>query len=381
MFDEIRAYSDQELLPALHRLWEDQEFRAVVAAVPFIGSIGELEQASLQCTSVKQLHKTIIHKLLSQLADKTCASLQSEGFESLDPDKAYIYMSNHRDIVLDSSFLNVILLNHGLDSCETGIGDNLLIRPWIRDFVRANKSFVVKRNLSVREQLLATADLSAYISHTLQEKKQSIWLAQREGRAKDSDDRTQKSILKMLIFGEKGNILEKLASMHLIPSSISYEFDPCDYLKAKEMQLKRDQSDYKKSREDDLLSMKTGIMGYKGRVFYKAGACISEEIIKMDAAMPKKDLIEKIADLMDLSIHANYRLYPNNYIAADLLDEADTFVRSYSRNEREKFTEYLQQQLDKIELPCKDEAFLRRRMLEMYANPLKNKHKAKASKL
>ncbi len=381
MFDEIRAYSDQELLPALHRLWEDQEFRAVVAAVPFIGSIGELEQASLQCTSVKQLHKTIIHKLLSQLADKTCASLQSEGFESLDPDKAYIYMSNHRDIVLDSSFLNVILLNHGLDSCETGIGDNLLIRPWIRDFVRANKSFVVKRNLSVREQLLATADLSAYISHTLQEKKQSIWLAQREGRAKDSDDRTQKSILKMLIFGEKGNILEKLASMHLIPLSISYEFDPCDYLKAKEMQLKRDQSDYKKSREDDLLSMKTGIMGYKGRVFYRAGACISEEIIKMDAAMPKKDLIEKIADLMDLSIHANYRLYPNNYIAADLLDEADTFVRSYSRNEREKFTEYLQQQLDKIELPCKDEAFLRRRMLEMYANPLKNKHKAKASKL
>ncbi|HPB36210.1 MAG TPA: 1-acyl-sn-glycerol-3-phosphate acyltransferase [Bacteroidales bacterium] len=381
MFDEIRAYSDQELLPALHRLWEDQEFRAVVAAVPFIGSIGELEQASLQCTSVKQLHKTIIHKLLSQLADKTCASLQSEGFESLDPDKAYIYMSNHRDIVLDSSFLNVILLNHGLDSCETGIGDNLLIRPWIRDFVRANKSFVVKRNLSVREQLLATADLSAYISHTLQEKKQSIWLAQREGRAKDSDDRTQKSILKMLIFGEKGNILEKLASMHLIPLSISYEFDPCDYLKAKEMQLKRDQSDYKKSREDDLLSMKTGIMGYKGRVFYRAGACISEEIIKMDAAMPKKDLIEKIADLMDLSIHANYRLYPNNYIAADLLDEADTFVRSYSRNEREKFTEYLQQQLDKIELPCKDEPFLRRRMLEMYANPLKNKHKAKASKL
>jgi hypothetical protein len=169
--------------------------------------------------------------------------------------------------------------------------------------------------------------------------------------------------------------------MHLIPLSISYEFDPCDYLKAKEMQLKRDQSDYKKSREDDLLSMKTGIMGYKGRVFYRAGACISEEIIKMDAAMPKKDLIEKIADLMDLSIHANYRLYPNNYIAADLLDEADTFVRSYSRNEREKFTEYLQQQLDKIELPCKDEPFLRRRMLEMYANPLKNKHKAKASKL
>ncbi|MCK9301133.1 MAG: 1-acyl-sn-glycerol-3-phosphate acyltransferase [Bacteroidales bacterium] len=381
MFDEIRAYSDQELLPALHRLWEDQEFRASVAAVPFIGSIGELEQASLQCKTIKQLHKTIIHKLLSQLADKTCASLQSEGFESLDPDKAYIYMSNHRDIVLDSSFLNVILLNHGLDSCETGIGDNLLIRPWIKDFVRANKSFVVKRNLSVREQLMATAELSAYIRHTLQKKKQSIWLAQREGRAKDSDDRTQKSILKMLIFGEQGNILENLASMHLIPLSISYEFDPCDYLKAKEMQLKRDQPDYKKSRQDDLMSMQTGIMGYKGRVFYSAGACISEEIIKMDAAMPKKELIEQIAGLLDMRIHANYRLYPNNYIAADLLDEADTFVKSYSRTERERFTEYLQKQLDKIDLPDKDEAFLRNKMLEMYANPLKNKHKAKASRL
>jgi hypothetical protein len=290
-------------------------------------------------------------------------------------------MSNHRDIVLDSSFLNVILLNHGLDSCETGIGDNLLIRPWIKDFVRANKSFVVKRNLSVREQLMATAELSAYIRHTLQKKKQSIWLAQREGRAKDSDDRTQKSILKMLIFGEQGNILENLASMHLIPLSISYEFDPCDYLKAKEMQLKRDQPDYKKSRQDDLMSMQTGIMGYKGRVFYSAGACISEEIIKMDAAMPKKELIEQIAGLLDMRIHANYRLYPNNYIAADLLDEADTFVKSYSRTERERFTEYLQKQLDKIDLPDKDEAFLRNKMLEMYANPLKNKHKAKASRL
>lgn len=381
MFDEIRAYSDQELLPALERLWGDPEFKTAVTAVPFIDSIETLRLASLQCTSVKQLHKNIIHKLLTLLADKTCASLQGEGFKKISPDESYIYMSNHRDIVLDSSFLNVLLLNNGLDSCETGIGDNLLIRPWITDFVRANKSFVVKRNLSVREQLLATAELSAYIRHTLQEKKQSIWLAQREGRAKDSDDRTQKSILKMLIFGEKGNILENIASMHLIPLSISYEFDPCDYLKAKEMQLKRDQPDYKKSRQDDLLSMQTGIMGYKGRVFYSAGTCISDEIIKMDAAMPKKDLIEKIAGLMDVRIHANYRLYPNNYIAADLLDEADTFVRSYSRNERERFSDYLQQQLNKIELPDKDEPFLRKKMLEMYANPLKNKHKAKASGL
>ncbi len=381
MFDEIRAYSDQELLPALERLWEDREFKAVVAAIPFIDSVETLKMASLQCKSIIQLHKNIIHKLLKLLANKTCTSLQGEGFERLDPQQTYIYMSNHRDIVLDSSFLNVLLLNHGLDSCETGIGDNLLLRPWITDFVRANKSFVVKRNLSVREQLLATAELSAYIRYTLQEKKQSIWLAQREGRAKDSDDRTQKSILKMLIFGGKGSILEILASMHLIPLSISYEFDPCDYLKAKEMQLKRDQPDYKKSREDDLLSMQTGIMGYKGRVFYSVGACISEEINKMDAAMPKKDIIEKIAGLMDARIHANYRLYPNNYIAADLLDEADTFIRSYSRNEREKFTDYLQQQLNKIELPDKDEPFLRKKMLEMYANPLKNKHKAKALNL
>ncbi|HNZ81879.1 MAG TPA: 1-acyl-sn-glycerol-3-phosphate acyltransferase [Bacteroidales bacterium] len=378
MFDDIRAYTDQELRPTLERLWADPEFTSVVAALPFIDSVEALKQASLQCTSINQLHKNVIHRLLTLLAEKTCASLQGEGFEKINPEKAYIYMSNHRDIVLDSSFLSVILLNNGLESCETGIGDNLLIRPWITDLVRANKSFVVKRNLSVREQLSATIELSAYIRHTLQEKKQSIWLAQREGRAKDSDDRTQKSILKMLIFGEKGNILEKLASMHLIPLSISYEFDPCDYLKAKEMQLKRDQPDYKKSRQDDLLSMKTGIMGYKGRVFYKAGTCISKEIIKMDAAMPKKDLIEKIAQLMDLSIHANYRLYPNNFIAADMLDEADTFVRSYSKNEREQFSDYLQQQLNKIELPDKDEPFLRKKMLEMYANPLKNKQKAKA---
>lgn len=379
MFDDIRAYKNQELLPALNRLWEDPEFRAVVEAIPFIDSVEGLKKASLQCTNINLLHKTIVHRLLSKLVNNTCDDLGGNGFDRLDPHQSYLFMSNHRDIVLDSGFLNVLLLNHGLDSCETGIGDNLLIRPWISDFVRANKSFVVKRNLSVREQLAATAELAAYIRHTLKNKNQSIWLAQREGRAKDSDDRTQKSILKMLIFGSSGNILDNLASMHLIPLSISYEFDPCDYLKAKEMQLKRDQDDYVKSPADDLLSMKTGIMGYKGRVFYSLGACISQEIIKMDATMHKNDLIEKIASLMDFHIHANYCLYPNNYIAADLLDEADTFVKSYSMDEREKFVNYLQQQLNKIDLPNKDEAFLRNKMLEMYANPLKNKQKTKSS--
>jgi hypothetical protein len=304
--------------------------------------------------------------------------LELSGFKYLDKNQAYTFVTNHRDIILDSAFLDILLIDKGLDTFEIAIGDNLLVFPWIKDIVRLNKSFIVKRDLPVRQQLTASLELSSYMHNAIHERNQSIWIAQREGRAKDSDDRTQVSVLKMLNLGGSSSVLENLASIQIVPVSISYEYDPCDYLKAKEMQLKRDDPTFRKTTMDDLLNMQTGLTGFKGRVFYKVSPCISEELTKLEAGMHKNELFDKIAKLIDHRIHMNYHLYPGNYIAADMIDGLDRFSHCYSEKEREHFTAYLKQQLDKIELSNKDDDFLKKRMLEMYANPLKNKVEAES---
>jgi len=377
-FDDIRSYYDTEVQEVVNRLMDDAQFCAVLSrlfpTIPLAGYSDELKKAR----SIDSFQRTIIYPIVRSLAEKTTLSLELSGFKYLDKSQSYTFVTNHRDIILDSAFLDILLIEKGLNTFEIAIGDNLLMFPWIRDVVRLNKSFIVKRELPVRQQLTASLELSSYIHNAIHERNESIWIAQREGRAKDSDDRTQESVLKMLNLGGSGSVLDNLASIQIVPVSISYEYDPCDYLKAKEMQMKRDNPIYKKSKADDLLNMQTGLLGFKGRVFYKVSPCISDEILKMEAGMHKNDLFENIAKLIDQRIHMNYHLYPGNYIAADMLDGLDRFSHCYSAREREHFTAYVKQQLDKIELEQKDEDFLRKRMLEMYANPLKNKRKAES---
>jgi hypothetical protein len=375
-YDDIRPFRDEELPEVIDRLLQDPQFCAFIPLVAPDVTIDAMKAQLRQLKGVLDFQQKVMHPIVRSVARKTTDSLDLSGFKNLDKSHPYTYVSNHRDIILDSAFLDILLIEKGLDTFGIAIGDNLLIYPWISDLVRINKSFLVKRGLPVRQQLEASLELSSYMHDTIEEKNQSIWIAQREGRAKDSNDRTQVSILKMLNLGGSGSVLENIASMNLVPVSISYEYDPCDYLKAKEMQQKRDDPDYKKSQKDDILSMRTGLIGYKGRVFYKVSPCISEELLKMEESMHKNELYEKVADLMDIRIHQNYHLYPGNYIAADMLDGIDRFSQSYSASEKEHFAAYIKQQLDKIDLKNKDENFLRKSMLEMYSNPLKNKLEA-----
>lgn len=377
-FDEIRSFYDKEVPDVIARLLGNPTFCGVINAL-FPDSGLEAQQEKMKkVRSIEAFQREIIYSLVRNLADKTTFSLELSGFKYLDKSQPYTYISNHRDIILDSAFLDILLIEKGLDTFEIAIGDNLLAYPWIKDIVRLNKSFIVKRGLSVRQQLMASMELSSYIHYTLKERNQSIWIAQREGRAKDSDDRTQESVLKMLNLGGTGSVLENLASLHLVPVSISYEYDPCDYLKAREMQLKRDDPAYRKTKADDLLNMQTGIKGFKGRVFYKVTPCISSELLEKDASMHKNELIEYVAKLIDHRIHLNYHLYPGNYVAADMLDGLNSFSKCYSAKEKDDFMAYLEKQLNKIDLPGKDEEFLQKRMLEMYANPLKNKKNAES---
>ena len=290
----------------------------------------------------------------------------------------YTFVSNHRDIVLDSAYLSCLLVKNGYETTvEIAIGDNLLIKPWIKDIVRVNKAFIVQRSLSMREMLEASKTMSRYMHFAVTQKKEHLWIAQREGRAKDSNDRTQESVLKMLALGKDGNVIESLKELNIVPLTISYEYDPCDYLKAQEFQQKRDDKTFKKSKADDMKNMATGIKGQKGRVHYACAPCINTWIDEL-ADLPKNEIFPEIARRMDKEIHSRYMIYPGNYVAADLLSGTNAYAANYTAKDKAKFEKYLSSRIDLIDLPNKDVPFLRECILKMYANPLYNLEAAKA---
>ncbi len=294
----------------------------------------------------------------------------------------FTFVSNHRDIVLDSAFLDVMLIENDYPTTvEIGIGDNLLIYPWIKRLVRMNKAFTVRRGLTPHEMMRSSQLMSSYIHHAVNDKKENIWIAQREGRAKDSDDRTQDSVLKMLAMGGTGeDFAEKLRDLNVIPLTISYEYDPCDYLKAQEFQQKRDNPAFKKSKQDDLNNMKTGIFGNKGNVTYRCGKPVNAWIDELKG-LPKNEFFSELSTRMDQEIHAGYDLFAGNYLALDMLEggqQYETMFFGANANPQKvaaakaRFENYLQGQIAKIQIPNKDEAFLRERLLTMYANPTRN---------
>lgn len=371
-FNEIRPYDDKEIPQILEELIADPAFqKAACAAVPNV-PFELLAQKMRACKSKLDFQKAFCYGILWKIAKEHTDGLTLDHTALPDKEKAYTYMSNHRDIVLDSGFLSILLVDEGMDTVEIAIGDNLLIYPWIKKLVRVNKSFIVQRALTMRQMLESSARMSRYMHYTIAEKNQSIWIAQREGRAKDSNDRTQDSILKMLAMGGEGHVVNRLMEMNIAPMALSYEYDPCDFLKAREFQLKRDSEDYKKTTKDDLINMETGLFGYKGRVHFQAAPCINDQLEQLDRSLSKPELFTRISALIDKRIHANYQVYSGNYVACDWLNQTDEFAGHYTSEEKQRFVTYIDQQLGKIDIPNKDEDFLRGKLLLMYANPLIN---------
>ncbi|MBQ9231488.1 MAG: 1-acyl-sn-glycerol-3-phosphate acyltransferase [Prevotella sp.] len=381
-FDEIRPYEEGEMSQAFEELINDRQFSKILQGfVPWLPKtvrngllrlafIGVKTPLDFQLRFMKPIVKYIIRKHSDGLTfNDSVLGKRSE--------RRFTFVSNHRDIVLDSAFLDVLLSKHGYPTTvEIGIGDNLLIYPWIKRLVRMNKAFTVRRGLTAHEMMRSSQLMSRYIHYAVTQKKENIWIAQREGRAKDSNDRTQDSVLKMLAMGGEGAFADQLRDLNIVPLTISYEYDPCDYLKAQEFQQKRDNPSFKKSKQDDLDNMKTGIFGYKGRVHYHCGTPINEWLDELKD-LPKNDFFKTVAQRMDTEIHRHYHLYPCNYIALDLLEHSgstgnNSSSMNYTTADVTRFEEYLSAQMEKIKIPNKDEAFLRERMLTMYANPLRN---------
>ena len=371
-FDDIRPYEAEEMKQAFDDLLNDRQFNIVMKGfAPWLPKSVRNSLLRLAFTGIKtpldfqkRFMKPVVKYIMRKHTDG-CSFLDS-SIASYDKIQRYTFVSNHRDIVLDSAFLDVLLVEAGYPTTvEIGIGDNLLIYPWIKRLVRMNKAFTVRRGLSLRETLAASQLMSRYIHYAVTQKKENIWIAQREGRAKDSSDHTQDAVLKMLAMGGE------LKELNIVPLTISYEFDPCDYLKAQEFQQKRDNPAFKKSRQDDLDNMKTGIFGYKGRVVYRPATPINTWIDEL-SDLPKTEWFKALAERMDREIHRGYELYPCNYIALDELNGDKANAAHYTDADKQRFEQYLAGQMAKIQLPNKDEAFLRERMLTMYANPVRN---------
>lgn len=372
-FDEIRCYNNDEIPAALERLSNEKQFMKVLSTVYPLMPKETIKQRLTSFKTNIDFQKNMVYPFLQNIEANLTKGVELKGLENIDVSKPYLYISNHRDIILDSAFLCIKLIESGLDTVEIAIGDNLLVFPWIEELVRVNKSFIVKRGLSARQILESSQRLSAYIAHTIADKQQSIWLAQREGRAKDANDRTQESLLKMLNMSGNASVAENIASLNIAPLSISYEYDPCDYLKAKEFQQKRDNPDFKKAPQDDLLNMQTGVMGYKGKVIYTINGCLNDKIRDLGAAITNKaELFTAIATLLDSYIHKGYTIFNVNKIAYDLLYEGNRFEKEYPLIEKLDFERYLEKQMAKIDLENRDDNFIRRKLLEMYANPLVN---------
>ena len=379
-FSEIRPYEAEEMQQAFEDLLNDRQFNVVMKGfapwLPKSVRNGMLRLAFKGVKTPLDFQKRFMKPVVNYIIRKHTDGCRFDDAQiaAYNKRERYTFISNHRDIVLDSAFLDVKLVEAGYPTTvEIGIGDNLLIYPWIKRLVRMNKAFTVRRGLSLRETLTASQLMSRYIHYAVTQKKENIWIAQREGRAKDSNDRTQDAVLKMLAMG--GDLKE----LNIVPLTISYEYDPCDYLKAQEFQQKRDNPAFKKSRQDDLDNMKTGIFGYKGRVHYHCGAPINQWLSELEG-LPRNEFFQQLSQRIDQEIHAGYRLYPCNYIALDQLEGTSTYACQYTQKDMDRFENYLTGQLAKINIPDKDEVFLRERMLTMYANPVRNYLKAKSKK-
>lgn len=378
-FSDISPYDDSVFHATMEKLVREPGFEHVLKYAMPAEDIPALVEDLLKINNKYDFQHQVMFPFLEMLAKTTTSGISLGGVKYLNPSMSYTFITNHRDIVLDASFLNLTFLRRDVPTSEVAIGNNLLIYPWITDLVRLNKSFIVRRDTGLREGLMAAKKLSAYIHYTLLEKHESVWIAQREGRAKDSSDHTQESLVKMLAMSGSGSFLDRLKEINLMPVAISYEYDPNDYLKAREFLLKRRDPEFKKSKRDDLFSMETGLLQFKGKVHFQLTPRINARLDQIGEFKDPNTAAKYVARLIDQAIHRSYEIFTINYVAYDMLHSTNRFEHLYTPERKQEVEQYWSRQLDKVDLPDvtpEERKYMMEMMLTMYANPLKNKLRA-----
>lgn len=371
-FDDIRPFTDKEVKEKLRQLIKDPVFDEVLMHMFKVRPKVEMVKLQLRMVrSIKQLQGTFVYDMLRWIINKTSDGLSCTGLDKLDKKKPYLFISNHRDIVLDAALMNFLIFENGMNTTQIAIGNNLLLYPWIETAVKLNRAFVIKRNLSPRELMHASQKVSHYIRKSVTEDNISVWIAQREGRTKDGFDKTQASVLKMINMSNTKSFNDGFNDLNIVPVAISYEIEPCGLAKMKEL-IKKERYGQLKTNKDDLKSMSMGMFNPKGRMRFSFGQPIHVDFKEDGTRQQTNKNAEELADLIDRHIYANYKLWPNNYIAYDLLTQENRFSDKYSAEEKEKFKIMIEQALIHIDFPITD---IQERFLKIYANPVINKLK------
>lgn len=369
-FEMLRPYYDSETKEVMLRIANDETYLKAMKYLWPQMTEEEAKQKALHTKSPYEFQTGYMHHAIWSIVNSTSDGLTYTGIEHLDKDKAYLYIANHRDILLDSAILQIILDKEEFETSEITFGSNLMDKGFITDFGKMNRMFMVKREGNVKELYDISRQLSAYIRHTILDKNVSVWIAQRNGRTKDGNDQTQTGLLKMLQMSGGKDFQKNFSELNIVPLTISFEYEPCDALKVQELYLSELHSKYVKAPGEDLNSILTGIKQPKGKIHVSFGKPIQEELTEISKASNDNEKIKQLTAIIDKQIHQNYKLHPVNYIAYDLLYKTNVFEASYTNSEKENFTKYIHSHLKNLK---GEEDVLRTMFLKLYANPVINK--------
>jgi 1-acyl-sn-glycerol-3-phosphate acyltransferase len=370
-FDSIRPYYDSEVNEAIMHAVNHPMMKALMAfAYENVDETVWKEQI-LRTHSIRDFQINFAYQAVKKVLEKSSDGLTTSGFEHLDPNTSYLFISNHRDIILDTSLLNVCLLEHGLIMTASAIGDNLVKKDFLKTLSRLNRNFIVQRGLPPRELLESSRLMSEYIGQLLLRENRSVWIAQREGRTKDGNDATHSGVLKMLSMGnDSESMIDYFKKIKIVPVSISYEYDPTDALKMPQLMAEANAEKYIKEKNEDFITLISGIIGQKKHIHIHVGKVLDTEldVIAHEYDNANKQ-IQALAQVIDDAILQNYKLWPTNYIAYDLLHNTNKFEKYYTESEKSLFERRLEMRIDE------DNSQMLESFLLMYANPVVNKMK------
>ena len=371
-FDDIRPYNDSEVHPALERIVANPLF-SNVAQYLFPGQDENLfKQLLLSCNTKEDFQVKVMSQIVAKILHSTAKELTFSGLEHFEGGKKHLIVSNHRDIVLDSAIIQLILFKHGVDTTEIAVGDNLITSSFIEDITRSNKMIKVIRSSNPREVYTTSKVLSEYIRYNVSNQTSSVWIAQRNGRTKDGIDVTEQGLLKMFDMSGSGDFVKDFNELSILPTSISYEFEPCDIQKAVEMYVSKRQK-YVKAEGEDLKSILTGIMQPKGNIHIAFNTPVSLEEIQEASQLDKNEKFKAVCTAMDKRIVAEYKLWGNNYIAYDMINGSNEYAQMYTAEQKAVFEGYMAKQLSAVQLPDVDMDELKEIFLSIYANPVAGK--------
>ncbi len=370
-FDAIRPFYDSEVNEALVSSLNHPMLKAMMDFTFPKMEAEEWKKQLKHTHSIRDFQINFVYQSIQKILEKSSEGLTTTGFEKLQPNTSYLFISNHRDIILDTSLLNVSLHDKGLVMTASAIGDNLVQKDFLLKLSKLNRNFLIQRGLSPRELLQSSKLVSEYMYQLLSKENRSVWVAQKEGRTKDGNDATHQGVLKMIAMAsDEKDVMQYFKKLKIVPVSISYEYDPTDALKMPQLLAEAKDEVYKKEKNEDFVNLISGIIGQKKRIHIHVGDVLNEELdaISEESTNTNKQ-IQALAQVIDDSILNSYKLWPTNYIAFDILHESNLYSNYYSEQEKQLFERRLELRIDA------ENSTLRQAFLAMYANPVANKEK------